>query len=200
MRLKVFSFLILALCGLRLAEATNDTIADLLLTEYHNYDSLEKLLKTFAQTYPNISKVFSIGKSVENRDLLVFQITDNIDVVEPGEPMFKYVANMHGDETVGREMLISLIYHLLSNYGKNDRLSRLVNETNIFIMPSMNPDGFEAVREGTCFPISPKGMLCFSLVCNLSVREKALFQIYLSTQTKKHVNSKIRQKLSMYLN
>ncbi len=94
--------------------------------------------------------MFSVGKSVKNRDLLVFQISDEVERAEPGEPMFKYVANMHGDETVGREMLISLIYHLLSNYGKDERITRLVNTTNIFIMPSANPDGFENAPEGSC--------------------------------------------------
>lgn len=151
MRLTTFSFLILALLSLSGSLFADDkTVPEMLLSEYHNYEALEKLLKGLAHTYPKISKVFSIGKSVQNRDLLVFQITDNIDVIEPGEPMFKYVANMHGDETVGREMLISLIYHLLSNYGKDERLTKLVNETNIFIMPSLNPDGFENVHEGSC--------------------------------------------------
>ena len=64
--------------------------------------------------------------------------------------MMKYVGNMHGDEAIGREMLVSLIYHLLSNYGREERVTRLVNTTNIFIMPSANPDGFEASKEGEC--------------------------------------------------
>ena len=55
---------------------------------------------------------------------------------------------MHGDETVGREMLVSLIYHLLSNYKKDERITKLIDTTNIFIMPSANPDGFENVNEG----------------------------------------------------
>lgn len=129
-------------------ESNSPSVAELLLEEYHNYASLGPLLKGLQNTYPKISKLFSIGKSVQNRDLLVFQITKDIDSVTPGKPMFKYVANMHGDETVGREMLISLIYHLLSNYGKDERITELVNTTNIFIMPSANPDGFEHVKEG----------------------------------------------------
>jgi len=114
-------------------------VAELLVQEYHNYASLGPLLTGFQKAYPKISKLFSIGKSVKGRDLLVFQITDDPDRIEPGEPMFKYVGNMHGDETVGREILISLIYHLLSNYGKDERITNLVNTTNIFIMPSANP-------------------------------------------------------------
>jgi carboxypeptidase D len=129
-------------------EAKN--ISELLLEEYHNYNVMKEILQSFQSTFHKISKLYSIGKSVQHRDLLVFQISDNVDTVEPGEPMFKYVANIHGDETVGREMLISLIYHLLSNYGKDERITRLINTTNIFIMPSANPDGFERVKEGSC--------------------------------------------------
>lgn len=128
-----------------------DGVEDYLLKEYHDYKSMKSLLEGFQQTFPKISKLYSIGKSVQNRDLLVFQISDQIERTEPGEPMFKYVGNIHGDETIGREVLISLIYHLLSNYNKDERITKLVNETNIFIMPSANPDGFENVREGSCF-------------------------------------------------
>ena len=43
---------------------------------------------------------------------------------------------VHGDETIGREILIGLIYHLLSNYGIDQKITNLIDTTNIFIMPS----------------------------------------------------------------
>ena len=117
---------------------------------YHSYDVLTKLLRDYTNAYPHITQLFSVGKSVQNRELWVMRITDNPSVQEPGEPMFKYVANMHGDEVIGREIVIYLIQYLCDNYGHDDRVSNLINSTDIYIMPSMNPDGFEQSVEGSC--------------------------------------------------
>ncbi|KAL8566418.1 hypothetical protein ACOMHN_011996 [Nucella lapillus] len=111
---------------------------------------LETLLRNLVDQFPKLAKLHSIGKSVHNRTLWAIQITDKVDEKEPGEPMFKYVGNMHGNEVVGRQILIYLAQYLLQNYGHNETVTRIVDSTNIFIMPTMNPDGFARAREGDC--------------------------------------------------
>lgn len=111
--------------------------------KYTKYVDLVTLYAKLEKEYPHLAKVHSIGKSVEDRDLLVLEISKDVTEPHPDRPMFKYVANMHGDETIGRELVILLSQYLLLNYGKNDRVTQLVNGTDIFLMPSLNPDGYE---------------------------------------------------------
>lgn len=117
-------------------------------TKYHHYSDINTLFKAYEKRYPSLAKVGSIGKSTQGRDLLYLQISDNVSILEPGEPLFKYVGNIHGNEAIGREIIVYLAQHLLENYPTDGRVKKLVDNTNIFLMPSANPDGFETAKLG----------------------------------------------------
>jgi hypothetical protein len=107
---------------------------------YPSFSQIEAKLKSLVGKYPKIAKLESIGKSVKGKDLWVVKISDNVNIDEL-EPEFKYISSMHGDEITGRELTQFLIEDLLNSYGKDKRITRLINSTEIYIMPSMNPDG-----------------------------------------------------------
>ncbi|KAI1294718.1 Carboxypeptidase D [Halotydeus destructor] len=117
---------------------------------HHNYVEMTSFLKNYSEKYPGITKLYSAGKSIEGRELWVLEVTDNPGIHEPGEPEFKYVANMHGNEVVGRELLLLLIQVLTENYGRDASLTKIVNSTRLHLMPSMNPDGYERSIVGDC--------------------------------------------------
>lgn len=114
---------------------------------YPSPEEIEKELKALSDHYPKIMKLFSIGKSTKNRDLWVMKISKNVQTNDL-RPEFKFIANMHGDEIVGREMMVRLIRDLATNYGSDKQITDLIDHVQIYIMPSMNPDGASKASRG----------------------------------------------------
>ena len=115
------------------------------LGEYHNYSTLTDELNAYAETYPEICRLYTLGQSVQGRELWAVLITDNPDE-EEDEPEFKYVSTIHGDENLCSEMCLYFIDLLLTEYGTDERITNLIDSTAIWIVPLMNPDGRELVR------------------------------------------------------
>ncbi|KAG0495990.1 hypothetical protein HPP92_000681 [Vanilla planifolia] len=111
-----------------------------------NYE-LEEAMKKFSKRCVHISSVYSIGKSVNGFPLLVMEISDKPGQ-EEAEPAFKFIGNVHGDEPVGRELLMRLANWLCSTYKKDPLATLIVNNVHLHILPSMNPDGFAMRRRG----------------------------------------------------
>jgi hypothetical protein len=109
---------------------------------YHNYSTLTDELNTYAESYPEICRLYSLGRSVEGRELWAMLISDNPDD-EEDEPEFKYVSTIHGNERICTEMCLYFIDLLLTEYGTDERIANLVDSTAIWIVPLMNPDGLE---------------------------------------------------------
>lgn len=133
-----------------------------LIGQHHDNEALHQYLFKLHQDYPEITRLYHIGESVEGRKLWVLEVTE-----EPGKhilmkPEFKYAANMHGNEVVGREMLLHLARLLVENYRAAQEepkelakkptpakfVKKLLKATRIHIMPTMNPDGYARSEVG----------------------------------------------------
>ncbi|XP_049329797.1 carboxypeptidase M [Astyanax mexicanus] len=112
--------------------------------KYHNSVQVGQYLTEVSRNYSDITYLHSIGQSVEGRELWVLILGQNPKQHRTGIPEFKYVGNMHGNEVLGRVLLLQLIDYLTKDYLRDPLVTRLLNSTRIHILPSMNPDGFES--------------------------------------------------------
>ncbi|MGH0145765.1 UNVERIFIED_CONTAM: hypothetical protein FKN15_026704 [Acipenser sinensis] len=111
---------------------------------YHSHSQMTNILKKTAAKCSDISRTYSIGRSFEGKDLIVIEFSNNPGQHELLEPEVKYVGNMHGNEVLGRELLIYLAQYLCSEYLLgNQRIQTLINTTRIHLLTSMNPDGYD---------------------------------------------------------
>lgn len=120
---------------------------DFLDERYYNTTEIVNLLNQIEKQYSTIARVRDIGKSALGQSILAIEITSNVAQKRRLlKPMFKYIANMHGDETVGLQLLLYLAQYLTSSYGTDERATRIVDTIDIFLMPTLNPDGYSVSR------------------------------------------------------
>ncbi len=107
---------------------------------YHDYYEVEAYLDSMHTLYPYLTRKDTIGYSVQDKNISAFLITDHPGSQE-AEPEIKFGATIHGNEPVGTELCLNLISYLLDNYEKDDGITWLVNNTEIWFVPMLNPDG-----------------------------------------------------------
>ncbi|KAL8187223.1 UNVERIFIED_CONTAM: Inactive carboxypeptidase-like protein X2 [Gekko kuhli] len=106
------------------------------------------LMKVVNEMCPNITRIYNIGKSHQGLKLYAVEISDNPGEHEVGEPEFRYMAGAHGNEVLGRELLLLLMQFMCQEYlAGNSRIVRLIEDTRIHLLPSINPDGYEKAYE-----------------------------------------------------
>jgi len=95
----------------------------LVSTTYLKYNSTVKFLELMKQSFPENVDFYSIGKSVQGREMYIARLGNAVKKVRAKlVPKMKIVANMHGDETLGRVLNLMLIVDLVKgNRAKNKR-------------------------------------------------------------------------------
>ncbi|MFE0805183.1 M14 family zinc carboxypeptidase [Streptomyces sp. NPDC058812] len=109
----------------------------------------EEILRT-AQDNPRLTKVVSIGKSVNGQDILALKLTKNAKKSKDGsKPSVLYMSNQHAREWITPEMTRRLMHHYLDKYDKDRRIKKLVDSTELWFLLSANPDGYDYTFEDT---------------------------------------------------
>jgi hypothetical protein len=84
----------------------------------------------------------TIGYSWEGRPILCLKVSDNVGIDED-QPELMYMGNHHAREWITVEVPLRLAMMLTDSFGVNPALTALVNSREFFIIPSVNPDGFD---------------------------------------------------------
>jgi len=121
------------------------------LQEYSSNQDIFDDIVELSRRFSYIAKPFSIGLSSKGQQLVGIRISKDIRKSRKlMKPMVRFVGNMHGNEPVGREVLLHLSRHLLQGYDADKRIRKIIDETDISILPSLNPDGFDRATKGSC--------------------------------------------------
>lgn len=109
---------------------------------YHTYDELTAEVQAAATDHAAIAQLSSLGTSFEGRDIKVLKISDNATTDE-AEPEVLFTCNIHAREHLTTEMCLHIIQRFTDGYGTDPTVTEFVDGREIFVAPSLNPDGSE---------------------------------------------------------
>ncbi len=118
-------------------------IVHLQYDEYHTLQEGTCFLDNLANHYPGIAQKVSIGFSVEGRDIGAMKITGNPAVDESGKEKIFFSGETHAREWATHEMMLYLAEYLTTRYDTDPQVQRIVNNSVVWLVPVVNPDGFE---------------------------------------------------------
>jgi carboxypeptidase T len=113
---------------------------------YYSYAQMVTAMDNLAAGYPGIVQKFSLGKSVENRDIWCIKISDNAVIDETDEPEVLYTALQHAREAISGSSMIFFMQYLAENYAGDIKIKNLVDNRQLYVVPCVNPDGWEYNR------------------------------------------------------
>lgn len=121
--------------------------------DYHTYQELTDELHSLQINHSDIMTLTSIGKTYEGRDIWMVKLSDNVNQEET-EPGVLFMAAHHGNERPGIEICLFFIRYIVENYNNNSipEVQDAINNTQIFLIPMVNPDGVMADTRKNCAP------------------------------------------------
>ena len=101
-------------------------------------------LRETAAAYPKITKLVSIGKTIQGKDILALKVTKDAKKVKDGRrPSVLYGGAQHAREWITPEMVRRLMHYYLEGYTSDPQIYRLIRTTELWFLPVSNPDGYD---------------------------------------------------------
>ena len=110
---------------------------------FYRYDELSRLLFDYADAFPDLVTVDSIGKSYEGRDIWVVTVTNAATGPHDEKPAFWADGNIHAAELTASTAVLYYLHQLVNRYGDDPQITHLLDTRTLYLCPRLNPDGAE---------------------------------------------------------
>ncbi|HEX8745343.1 MAG TPA: M14 family zinc carboxypeptidase [Thermoleophilaceae bacterium] len=130
-------------------------------------------IKSLASKYPSVARRIEIGKSLEGRPIEGLELAANVNGRD-GRPLLAVLGLHHAREWPSGEMPMEFAQDLAEGYGKNERITSLLERVRVIALPVMNPDGFDVSRTAGPTPFDDQELatLPLSLTDGASYKRK----------------------------
>lgn len=127
---------------------------------YNTYAGIVDLMEKIADAYPKLSRLESIGKSYQGKDIYMLTISD-FNTGNPDEKPAMYIdGNIHSNEIQGAEFSLYTAWYLTEMFGELDFINQLLKDKTFYIVPTINPDARDNYMKEPNTPHSPRsGMI-----------------------------------------
>src|SRR5690606_37425024 len=115
--------------------------AALTFDRFHTVDVVNEWLRRWAERYPEIMELYEIGRSFEGRPIMQVTLTNKSTGAATTKPAAFFEGGRHSGEITSSESVLCLLQHLLENYGRDERITRLIDTKAIHLRVQNNPDG-----------------------------------------------------------
>jgi carboxypeptidase T len=92
-------------------------------------------------SHPDIARIEQYGTSVQGRELYAVVVSDNVNDDE-AEPEIRITGNIHGDEKTAGMSVLNFLEVLTDNYGTSDMCTYVVDNSELWVICIVNPDGY----------------------------------------------------------
>ena len=126
--------------------------------DYHTYAQTVAQLKALAAKAPDIASLFSIGKTLQGRDIWALRLCPDAKGAGPSKlPAALFIGEHHAREHLSNEVPLALAGRLIDGRGDPD-VARLLASRDVTIIPLLNGDGAEYDIEGDKYHMHRKNM------------------------------------------